>query len=856
MRSKPRIVSVARMRGPVLALAFSCLALALLVPQRVSRAAERPPTIAAPPASPTAAIPMAEIASRAAEVSSVLRLLTPAPSAQIETIEKRLPEVRGRNDQELAVAASILRGQPTMDMLQAQQLLWQRRRLQTGQWLNLLTKRATRLQDGLNRLADLQKTWRETRDAAQASRAPDMLLEQINASAAEVAATQAALETQRAAILALQSAVAREVDRSDAMLARFTQAQESAVGGILARQNPPVWSAEAWAQARISLPGRVREANAGRRAEVSQYLSEPSEGLPLHVGLLSLLAVLMFAARRRVRHWAETSEGTSPALSVFERSLAATVVIALLLAARPNSPLPPTVRNLFIVLGLGPVMRLVRLTVDPRLLPELYALWFLFAVDSFREATAGVAVIEETVLAFEMLAGIAVLVYSLTIGGLRSRSGRAFEGGRLAAYRGVARLIVVVFGVALVAGAVGYVRLARLLASSVLGSGALALMLYAAVQVLVGVVAFAFRVWPLRTLQMVQHHRDLLERRAGVVLRWMAIVGWVVRVLNYVGLLQLTWSLGETVLATKLGRGPIQISLGDILEFVLTVWVAYLVSTFIRFVLREDVYPRTRMTRGISYAVSSLLNYVIIALGFVLALGALGLDLSKVTVLAGAFGVGIGFGLQSVVNNFVSGLILLFERPVHVGDVVEIGDHLAGEVSRIGIRASTVRTWQGAEIIVPNAQLITERVTNWTLSDRTRRIDLRVGVDYGSAPEKVLEVLEAVGRAHPQVLKSPAPQAFFIEFADSGITFELRAWTGQFERWGRIQTELAAAAYSALREAGMSIPFPQREVRLLRDDPVDPVVHLPVSTTPVEEPGSPGRSEHEGRAGSGFALPP
>ena len=157
-------------------------------------------------------------------------------------------------------------------------------------------------------------------------------------------------------------------------------------------------------------------------------------------------------------------------------------------------------------------------------------------------------------------------------------------------------------------------------------------------------------------------------------------------------------------------------------------WLAYLVSAFIRFALSEDVYPRTRLTRGISYAISSLLNYVIIALGLLLALGALGLDLTKVTILAGAFGVGIGFGLQSIVNNFVSGLILLFERPVHVGDIVEVGT-TSGEVARIGIRASTLRTWQGAEVIVPNAQLVTERVTNWTLSDRTRRIDLRVGVD-------------------------------------------------------------------------------------------------------------------------------
>ena len=190
------------------------------------------------------------------------------------------------------------------------------------------------------------------------------------------------------------------------------------------------------------------------------------------------------------------------------------------------------------------------------------------------------------------------------------------------------------------------------------------------------------------------------------------------------------------------------------------------------------------------------------------------------TVLAGAFGVGIGFGLQSVVNNFVSGLILLFERPIHVGDTIEVGD-LLGEVRRIGIRASIVRTWQGAEIIVPNAQLITEQVTNWTLSDRLRRIDLPVGVNYGAEPKKVIELLEGVARAHPKVLPDPAPRCLFMGYGDSSINFELRAWT-EYTNSQQIRSELAVAIYDAVHAAGMSFPFPQREVRVLNDHDARP----------------------------------
>ena len=290
-------------------------------------------------------------------------------------------------------------------------------------------------------------------------------------------------------------------------------------------------------------------------------------------------------------------------------------------------------------------------------------------------------------------------------------------------------------------------------------------------------------------------------------------------------------TLGQSLLGAKLERGALSISVEDVLAFALTLWVAYLVSAFLRFALEEDVYPRVGLARGLSYALSSLLNYVLLTLGFLAGLAVLGLDLTKLTIMAGAFGVGIGFGLQSVVNNFVSGLILLFERPIHVGDTIEAGG-ITGSVRRIGIRSSVVRTVQGAEVIVPNAQLVTERVTNWTLSDRQRLIELPVGVSYSAHPKKVMEMLESVALAHAQVLRQPPPRAFFTGFGDSAINFELRAWTDQFDQWFQIRSELATAVYDAGQAAGISFPFPQREVRLLQD-PSAPPAAGPVPERPT-----------------------
>ena len=389
--------------------------------------------------------------------------------------------------------------------------------------------------------------------------------------------------------------------------------------------------------------------------------------------------------------------------------------------------------------------------------------------------------IGQTILVVETLAAIIVL-YSMRRQYREIIAARAESSGLIVLKVGRFLLIIVLL-VALLAAVAGYTRLARLLTPGIFVGGVLALIFFASLRVSAGLLALALRVWPLSSLRMVAHHRELLERRIYRVLIWMAVGGWLVRYLSYLGLFDPAWSLAEALLATKLERGSLSISIGNVLEFFLTVWLAYLLSRFLRFVLQEDVYPRIDLAPGLSYAASSLLNYIILALGFVAALGVLGVDFSKVSLLAGAFSVGIGFGLQSVVNNFVSGLILLFERPIHVGDTVEVGN-LSGTVRRIGIRASVIHTGAGADIIVPNSQLVTDKVTNWTLSDKLRRIDLPIGVIYGADPKKVIEMLEQVARAHPDVLREPPPRALFIDYSDSSTNFELRVWPSSLQPSG------------------------------------------------------------------------
>jgi len=812
---------------------MSLVVLLLLTPVVFGEAADQkaPAPQEAPAPPPPQVIPLAEVASRATQVETLLRTLEAleAPSRKLAAIQSQLPAENARLELELQRTLSILRGHPTLVWLEGTQELWRAWQLPMTTWLHELTQRATHVQDGLTRLADEQQTWTQTQDAARAARAPESILQQIAEVLAAIESAQKGLLVQRATVLDLQSRIAQGVSRCQTALAQIDEAQKQALQGLLVRDHPPLWSGKLWGAWPEGFR-LVRDNAAGWWLGITLSLGHRAEGVVPMVVLFLVLAVLLRAARGGAREEAAAEEASSFGAAVFDRPFSAALFIAVAGHFLVYGAARPVVRDLAQILVMVPAIRLTTPVVDPRVVPGLFMLGTLFAFDTVRRVLVEGLVFEPALLAVEMLAGILALGYALRSGVLRRPPVGVRESERLRSLRMGTGLVLLLLAATLGAAVLGYLRLGRLLASGVLGSAYAALILSAIVRVLTGVAELVLRMWPVRRLGMVRHHRALLEHRAHRVLVWLGVGVWTVRSLSYVGLLGPAWVLGQTLLAAKVERGALSISVEDVLAFVLTLWAAYLLSASVRFALEEDVYPRVGVTSGLSYALSSLLNYGLLTLGFLAGLAVLGLDLTRLTVLAGAFGVGIGFGLQSMVNNFVSGLILLFERPIHVGDIIEAGD-LQGTVRRIGIRASVVRTFSGAEIIVPNAQLVTDRVTNWTLSDRHRRIDLPVGLSYSAPPRKVMEMLEAVARAHPHVLRQPAPQAFFTGFGDSSINFELRAWTDQFEKWFQIRSELATAVYDAGHAAGLSFPFPQREVRLLQDPPGRPAAGPAPETT-------------------------
>ena len=356
----------------------------------------------------------------------------------------------------------------------------------------------------------------------------------------------------------------------------------------------------------------------------------------------------------------------------------------------------------------------------------------------------------------------------------------------------------------------GPARSLRAGSGSVLGFG---LVFGATTFALYGVVLALLGIPPLRWFRSARAADPALLRAVRWVLAMLAIGGVTIVTLGNLRLTPATLSAFDALMGSSLEVGALSISARAVVASVAIALTALVLTAVTEFVLDREVFPRLKLRPGTGYAIATFTRWIMIIVGAVLALAALGMDMTKVTLIAGALGVGIGFGLQNVVNNFVSGLILIVERPVSVGDLIEIGP-LTGEIQRIGIRSSSVKTTHGAEVIVPNSDLASKEVINWTRSDRQRRYDINVRVAYGSEPEQVMRLLVEAALEVPEIVATPAPLARFEGFGDTSLDFKLLAWVESIDVGDQAQNALRIAILGKLGGAANVTPLPQREVHL------------------------------------------
>jgi small-conductance mechanosensitive channel len=261
-----------------------------------------------------------------------------------------------------------------------------------------------------------------------------------------------------------------------------------------------------------------------------------------------------------------------------------------------------------------------------------------------------------------------------------------------------------------------------------------------------------------------------------------------------------------------LGKNPF--TLWKIIYITLLLLTLFFLASRLKRVIAKRLLVKSAMELGTREAIAALTQYAVIIAGFFIILQTVGIDLSALTVLMGTLGIGIGFGLQHVTSNMVSGIVILLERPIKVGDRVEVGS-VRGDVINISLRSTTVLSNDNVAIIVPNSEFTTTRVTNWSYTNADVRLEFPVGVAYGSDPNLVQKVMLEVADEHPGVLKQPEPDVLLVSFGDSSLNFLLRAWTRDYtHRPGKLRSDINFALLRKFDEYGIEIPFPQRDIHV------------------------------------------
>jgi len=277
-------------------------------------------------------------------------------------------------------------------------------------------------------------------------------------------------------------------------------------------------------------------------------------------------------------------------------------------------------------------------------------------------------------------------------------------------------------------------------------------------------------------------------------------------------------TIRETLSYPLIELGGTSITLWLLLYITFGIFLLFFLTARLKNLLVKHILVKYTSELGVRQAIGGIVRYVLLFLGLLIILQTAGVDLSTLTVLAGALGIGIGFGLQHITNNFVSGIIILFERPIKVGDRIEVGN-THGRVTNISARATTIITNDNVSIIVPNSEFMQSRVINWSHSDYKVRFRIPVSVAYGSNIDKVTELLLEAGREDSHVLKDPPPTIRLKEFGDNGIHFELLVWTTSYmHRRGKFFSDLNIGIIKKFNQHGIQIPFPQRDVYIKQGD--------------------------------------
>lgn len=683
-----------------------------------------------------------------------------------------------------------------------------------GNWESVINEHEERniiIQEVLN---FKEKTWQLTYENAVKEKVPLEVLTSVRMVWNDYKRINKKITNENNEYLVLESKINKQKILVNKVIDDLNRLKNSEVYDLFYLRHEPLWKASF----------KTEEKNKGQKDEV-ESISENISGITKFVKssehsiyLFVIYVLIVVFLIRFVRKAFQTYEFNEPDGDlqnakdvILNRSVICMVFVCLILAKTFFANTPMLFGNILVLIVLILSVPLVQPYMYKRFKKIIYFVVLFYVLDSAKTYMWFSSPQYRLYLLFEAFLVVGVLI-AFTHPYLKTRKMKIGSFGLL-----LIRLTPVVYFlllVSIISNILGYTNLTDLTLKISTQSGVFTVIFYGILMISGGISTGLIH-WHYNNKPDYDEEKKLaIELKLLKIIRILAFISWFLFFLGMIDLLAPLQDFFTEVLADPYKIGSITFTIGNVLTFVVILAISFMTTSSISYLFDsgEISLKILKLPKGIPAAISLVLRYFIIAFGIILALSSLGIDLSKFNLMAGALGLGIGFGLQTVVSNFISGLILVFERPIHVGDTVEV-NNLLGTVHRIGVRSSSVITFDGAEVVVPNNNLIANDLINWTLSDSIKRVEILIGATYGSDPNKILDILMEVAMNNKDTLKNPAPQALFSEFGDSSLNFKLRFWV-HYEVGLQAKSDVSIGVYNAFKEHGIEIPFPQQDVHI------------------------------------------
>lgn len=735
----------------------------------------------------------------------------------LEKVKKQFDEINSNYKTQKSKFDSLDISKQTSGKIKELLRQWQVIQNDVTSFLNDITDQTTLLESNKAELTQLGKVWEHTKEKAAKKKIPPDLIKAMTGLEKNLKNIEELITAELNSLLVIQTDLSRSSIEIEKIITKIRDIDNANRRNILTRNAQPIWLIGKDTTQTKLLSEELNDILSSYKTAYTEFLVTYENDIPGYTVLFTLFLLFVISLKSNSKKIKLDDEKIQQSIIVLSYSFSATLLIFGILMSFFYGDAPAAFKSIVKIILLIPLVRISVKIINPRLVRYLYGFSVLFILNQIKVSASSATSIERLllfVLEIISIAGILWLIKKNHFSeNLYTEDKKVFVVlGR--------RIALTLFVVSFLANIFGFVKLGIVLLNGVYET------IFATFILIVGVIIIRAMVLVFLTtkfalkFRVVQYQSEKIKHTTEKIIQILAKFVWIVVALGAFNIYIPVKDWLITVLTDKIGFGNFSTSLADILLFIVTVWVSFKISKFIIFILNEDVLPRLSLPRGVPGTISTLTKYFIIILGFIIAGSSIGLDLNKFTILIGALGVGIGFGLQDLVNNFISGLILIFERPIQVGDVVHF-NQIEGRVTNIGIRSSRIKTWQGSEIIVPNGHLVSNDVVNWTFSDKMRRIEIKVGVEYGCDVNLIKELLLTCAKGDKRILSNPEPVVIFRDFGESSLDFELRCWTSNFDLWFTISSELRFAINEIFAENNITIPFPQRDIYIKTPKNVD-----------------------------------